>query len=408
MDNVILKPSFDFPDDYGRNVVGPKRIKLSNLSHQHVLEKIVPFTSVETKDHKEIPSSQDVTPVEKKVEVAPVHSSSVLDNVNLEDFNQFADQTVISFNSKLIRLTDGMYDRVAKNTSNPDTTVALEDITANDSSLHTESESSEVKNSAVEVSSTDIKEAIDGAFEQSKEVVNEGNQTVKKAPYPRFKAKIHKYNSMPTNMLSDGGLFGSKPAEVSVTVSEKKDDSTNDREVPLVAPERIYKFLFNDLENVSESSKKVKKVEKTEFSFDEVNAIADKDDELANLLAQVEERKQAEADSKNKMDKAKKVYESSVEVLTKATERYDKSNEALSVAKEQAYAYLHQIETNIEDNVQREKDLRDRAKQQMEKAHMMDQAADKNEAHVEQFNTVLALNSNEAYHEAKTYSRNVA
>ena len=108
------------------------------------------------------------------------------------------------------------------------------------------------------------------------------------------------------------------------------------------------------------------------------------------------------------MDKAKKVYESSVEVLTKATERYDKSNEALSVAKEQAYAYLHQIETNIEDNVQREKDLRDRAKQQMEKAHMMDQAADKNEAHVEQFNTVLALNSNEAYHEAKTYSRNVA
>ena len=39
---------------------------------------------------------------------------------------------------------------------------------------------------------------------------------------------------------------------------------------------------------------------------------------------------------------------------------------------------------------------------------MMDQAADKNEAHVEQFNTVLALNSNEAYHEAKTYSRNVA
>lgn len=404
MDNVILKPSFDFPDDYGRNVVGPKRIKLSNLSHQRVLEKIVPFTSVETENHKEIPSSQDVTPVEKKVEVASVYSSSVLDNVDLEDFS---DQTVVSFDSKLIRLTNGMYDRVAKNTSNPDTTVALEDITASDASLDTKKEDNEVNNSTVEVSSTDIKEAIDGAFEQSKEVVNEGSQTVKKAPYPRFKAKIHKYNSMPTNMLSDGGLFGSKPVEVSVTVSEKKDDSTNDREVPLVAPERPHK-LSNDLETVSETSKKVEEIEKSEFSFDEVNAIADKDDELANLLAQVEERKKAEADSKNKMDKAKKVYESSVEVLTKATERYDKSNEALSVAKEQAYAYLHQIETNIEDNVQREKDLRDRAKQQMEKAHMMDQAADKNEAHVEQFNTVLALNSNGAYHEAKTYSRNVA
>lgn len=415
MDNVILKSGFDFPDDYGRAFVGPKRIKLSGKSDTNLRAKIISFPSaVESNDNKEISSSQDIVEqnsqvavdVEKKADATPVHSSSVLEHVDLESSNQYAGQSIRCLSSKLIRLTDGMYNKVIKNTLliNQDTAISLENMTSNDSSLDIESKDFEAESSTVDLTSTDIKKAIDVAFDSVQKDTTENVKSVKRAPYPKFKAKVNKYKKMPTNMISDNGLFSSKTEEVTVVTSEA-DNNTNDRVVPIVAPERKYKFLFT-----SEKVQDNKEVKDSKFSLDEVSAIADKDEELANLLAQVEERKKAEVDSENKIAEAEEVYNSSVKVLTGAKQRYEASNKALSDAKKKAYDYLHEIEANIADNAQKEQDLRTRAEEQMQEAHMMDEAANKNEAHVEQFNTVLALNSNEVYHKstAKTYSRNAA
>ena len=89
-----------------------------------------------------------------------------------------------------------------------------------------------------------------------------------------------------------------------------------------------------------------------------------------------------------------------------AAQRYDVSSEALEEVKEKAYAYLNEIEADIENNMKKEQELRVMTEQQIQEARKIEAAADRNEAHIEQFNSVLAVVPNSQVSvNAKTYSR---
>ena len=167
MDNVVLKSTFEFTN-YGKAVNVPKRIKLSNTSNSNVRAKVRSLSDSEKSSNDRIISfprayleqsenseskqtstskvisfprvyleqSKDSEPQEistNKVisfprayldqasqkndyhtddkETVDRHATvSVLENINLESSNYYTSQPINSLSSRLIRLTDVMYN----------------------------------------------------------------------------------------------------------------------------------------------------------------------------------------------------------------------------------------------------------------------------------------------------------
>ena len=184
-------------------------------------------------------------------------------------------------------------------------------------------------------------------------------------------------------MISGNGLFQS---DTTVSNSESRDDDVViNREVPIVVPERKDKFLFNDLNLTSEVPEQANDAKVDDTSISELKKIqisSEDDTDFEELLAKVEKRLQDQEASHSKKVDAEKEFQSSVEVLKTAAQRYDVSSEALE-----------------------EQELRVMTEQQIQEARKIEAAADRNEAHIEQFNSVLAVVPNSQVSDnAKTYS----
>ena len=174
MDNVVLKSTFEFTN-YGKAVNVPKRIKLSNTSNGNVRAKVRSLSDSEKSSNDRIISfprayleqsknseskesstnrvisfprvylDQSENSESKQTSTSKVISfprvyldqanqknehhtddketvdnhaiASVLENINLESSNYYTSQPINSLSSRLIRLTDVMYNRVIKHTA---------------------------------------------------------------------------------------------------------------------------------------------------------------------------------------------------------------------------------------------------------------------------------------------------
>lgn len=449
MDNVVLKTESDF--SYVQVVNFPKRIKLSEHSSNNVFNKIqrslpkdestnkvisfpqtdlkqsnlpspekdvdgkvISFPQTDLKqDNQQIGVNQSA---EKDVNQNSSYVGTVLENVDLNDCAQYTNQVLTNLDSRLIRLTDVMYIKVVANTANikAKESIALSEISTPNTEIKTESVKSVVStDTEVTFDSNQVKNTVENAFDSVSTVeTGKEDNNVKKASYSKAKVKKYKLNDrqLPTNMVSGNSLFDSNT--LADTRNSNLDfDDKKDREVPIVAPERKDTFLFDDL---SMSAPKVSHPiasEKIDFSAGELKNIqvsSEKDEDFEKLLAKVAKRRKDEETSRTKKVDAEKSFESSVQVLKTATQRYDVSNKALEEVKAKAYAYLNEIEANIEDNMKKEHELRVMTEQQIEEARKIEAVADRNEAHIEQFNSVLAVGSDVKSginDNTKTYSR---
>lgn len=446
MDNVVLETEFNF-SECGKVINFPKRIKLSEKSHGNVCAKIASHLSLAKKEStsKIVPFPQasleqsNLTSPEKEStdKVIPFpqvnlnqsetandlskttvteqqqeseEDNTVLGNVNLVECSQYVGQTLTNLYSRLIRLTDAMYTKVVAYTSmvKKETSATLSEFSDSfGKSVSEDTEPFVSTDNGVDLTSDKMKSTVDNAFDSIpvETVVKEANNGVKKASYP--KAKVKKYK-LPTKMISDNGLFTSDVVIDTTTVSNSIKE-VSDREVPIVVPERKDKFLFNDLSIASVTTKDSEEPKKMDFSIDELKSIrisSEKDDDFEALLAKVEKSRKDEEVSRTKKVSAEKDFESSVQVLKTAAQRYNVSNKALEEVKAKAHAYLNEIEANIEDNMKKERELRAMAEQQIQEARKIEAVADKNEAHIEQFNSVLAIGTSSLTdNSTKTYSR---
>lgn len=341
--------------------------------------------------------------------------ASVLENINLESSNYYTSQPINSLSSRLIRLTDVMYNRVIKHTATTqkNDAVAFEEISHSSSMASQDEKDTSISIDNVNDKNLDsekMKSTVDVAFDSAPSEISEKqeNSVVKKASYTKAKVKKYQIDSkLPTNMISGNGLFQS---DTTVSNSESRDDDVViNREVPIVVPERKDKFLFNDLNLTSEVSEQANDAKVDDTSISELKKIqisSEDDTDFEELLAKVEKRLQDQEASHSKKVDAEKEFQSSVEVLKTAAQRYDVSSEALEEVKEKAYAYLNEIEADIENNMKKEQELRVMTEQQIQEARKIEAAADRNEAHIEQFNSVLAVVPNSQVSDnAKTYSR---
>ena len=398
MDNVILKLVTNFD---GVIINPSKRIKLSELSASNVRAKLdslsqskiisIPLQYLEqaNKDKRKIisiplQSLEQANNDKRKIISIPLQSleqanqsvainngghntapyatqnqsSIVNDNIILGDCSRYTSQIFTTEGSRLIRLTDVMYARVVNNAD----TSSFDDTF---SALSTEN------------------------------IVNSGSTGVKKAAYS--KAKVEKYGNekLPTNMLTDNGLFDTF--------------STSSREVPIVVSERPEKFLFNDLADVVETGERPVEMNEENISLDLLQTIKNtsgEDLDIESLLADVAKFQKEENDSKNKMAAAKREFQSSAQLLKTAAQRYSDSSQALANVTAQAYAYLDEIKNNIGNNIKRTEEFAAMTEQQKREAQRIGVAADKIEARVQEFNNVLAVAPNSKEHgEDKTYSR---
>ena len=432
MDNVVLKSTFEFPN-YGKVVNFPKRIKLSNTSNDNVHAKVqslsdsekssngevIPFPqtyleqskiseSEESSNGEVIPFPQkNGYPVKDEEDKDISEVASVLGNINLESSNYYTSQPINSLSSRLIRLTDVMYNRVVEHTVavQQNDTIAFEEISQGDKDSSVSSDNIDDKS----LDSETMKSAVDVAFASTPVDTPEkqDDAVVKKASYTKARVKKYQVDSkLPTNMISGNELFQS---DTTVSSSESIKDDAISREVPIVVPDRKDKFLFNDLNLTSEVSESAKDIEASDVSiadFKKIQISSEDDADFEELLAKVEKRlHDQEASHSKKMD-AEKEFQSSVEVLKTAAQRYDVSSEALEEVKEKAYAYLNEIEANIKNNMKKEQELRVMTEQQIQEARKIEAAADRNEAHIEQFNSVLAIvPDGQAKSASKSYTR---
>lgn len=445
MDNVVLKTEGDF--SYGKVVNFPKRIKLSEKSSNNVFTKIsrllpkkesdgqiisfphvyleqsnLPSTDKASDNQKNSFSQTHLEQYEQNSSISqPAENQTynnqnvgtVLENVDLNDCSQYISQVFTNISSRLIRLTPLMYDRIGEHASSikREEKVELSEISV--SEVEEQVDSFVSTDAAVKFDFSDVKNAADDAFDSVPAEVDEkeDNNGVKKASYTKAKVKKYKLNEheLPTNMLSGNSLFGSTLDSNEHSLSEYKGEEI--REIPVVVPEREDKFIFNELSVASETVKDSEEPKNMNFSIDELKKIqisSERDDDFEELLAKVEKSRQDEETSRHKKANAEKDFESSAKILKSAAQRYDNSNKALEEVKARAYAYLNEIEANIEDNMKKERELRAMTEQQIQEARKIEAVADQNEAHIEQFNSVLTvtsegkLNSND---NIKTYSR---
>ena len=227
---------------------------------------------------------------------------------------------------------------------------------------------------------------LDDAFDS---ISTTNNSDVKKAPYAKAKAKVEKYN-LPTNMLSDNGLFGSN--EKKQVFPEMK------REMPIVVPVRERgRFLFQDFSVASESME--------EPASNIVQFPSTANDDLKELLARVGECQRAQQASLDSKAKAVEIFRASGQALEEAQSRYISSNKALEEAKAKAYAYLTEMEGSIADTMKEAEGLRVEAEKRMEEARKIDAAAGTNEEQVGELRAILADVPAAGKLSFKTYSK---
>lgn len=415
--NYVILEADKFSKEAGKLVGFSKRIKLSDNSHNNVCSKVIHARSLSgSTDDIATSNSQMVTEIshdqenDKHREMAektvPVNGYAS-EKIKLREISQFVGQTLKSDHSRLIRLTNSMYDKVLKKAlvAEPEQKVSLEDMTSvNENNLNIENDNS--------FELPDIKNIVEEAFESSPIVdsVVQEPTGVKKAPYSR--AKVDKYKNdekLPTSMLSDNGLFNSSSTVSSEAESHEK--SVENRVIPIVAPLRKKKFLFENANtSVAIVDEKKNQNSKIGVSLDELRNIQvtlNNDDEFEELLAKVEKRQQDQKTILDKKANAEKEFASSVQVLKSAAQKYDVSSEALADVKNRAYAYLNEVEEDIAFQAEKERELREMAQQQMLEARKIEEATNKKEAQIEQFNSVLAVVSNNTYvsTQSKTYAR---
>lgn len=362
MDNVILKR------DCGVEGVvcckPPKKIKLSDASNHNVQAKVISFPQSVSQNGQE----EQKPAVAVSTPSADMKSNTVLENVTMEDRGLYTNQPISKLGNKVIRLTDPMYKSVVKHTPMIPTTLDSVFSESNSESFSDGDSAVENVTSSTELAPDTIQGKVDDAFES---ISTTNNNDVKRAAYA--KAKVEKYK-LPTNMLSDNGLFGSN--------EEKQSFSEMNREMPIVVPMRERgRFLFQDFV-VPES--------KEEATSNIVQFPSAANDDLKELLARVGECQRAQQASLNRKAEAEEVFKASGQVLEDARERYTSSSKALEEAKAKAYAYLTEIEDSIADNMKEAEDLQARAEKQMEEAREIDAAAGANEEQVGELKAILA------------------
>lgn len=379
MDNVILKR------DCGVEGVvcckPPKKIKLSDTSNCNVQAKVISFPQSVSQNGQE----EQKPAVAVSTPSADMKSNTVLENVTMEDCDLYTNQPISKLGNKVIRLTDPMYNIVVDHTQIP-TTLDLGFSGPNSESFS--DGDSVVKNatSSIELAPDTIQGKVDDAFDS---ISTTNNSDVKKAPYAKAKAKVEKYN-LPTNMLSDNGLFGSNEKEQ--VFPEMK------REMPIVVPVRERgRFLFQDFSVASESME--------EPASNIVQFPSTANDDLKELLARVGECQRAQQASLDSKAKAAEIFRASGQALEEAQSRYISSNKALEEAKAKAYAYLTEMEGSIADTMKEAEGLRVEAEKRMEEARKIDAAAGTNEEQVGELRAILADVPAAGKLSFKTYSK---
>ena len=380
MDNVILKR------DCGVEGVfcckPPKKIKLSDTSNCNVQAKVISFPQSVSQNGQE----EQKPAVAVSTPSADMKSNTVLENVTMEGCSLYINQSISRLGNKVIRLTNQMYNGVVDHTQEIPATLDLGFSGPNPESFSDGDSVVENVTSSTELAPDTIQGKVDDAFDS---ISATNNSDVKKAPYAKAKAKVEKYN-LPTNMLSDNGLFGSN--EKKQVFPEMK------REMPIVVPVRERgRFLFQDFSVASESME--------EPASNIVQFPSAANDDLKELLARVGECQRAQQASLNRKAEAEKVFKASGQVLEDARERYTSSSKALEEAKAKAYAYLTEIEDSIADNMKEAEDLQARAEKQMEEAREIDAAAGANEEQVGELRAILADGPAEDTLSFKTYSK---
>ena len=380
MDNVILKR------DCGVEGVvccePPKKIKLSDASNHNVQAKVISFPQSVSQNGQE----EQKSAVAVSTPSADMKSNMVLENVTMEDCGLYTNQSISKLGNQVIRLTDPMYNSVVKHTPMIPTTLDSVFSESNSESFSDGDSAVENATSSIELAPDTIQGKVDDAFDS---ISTTNNSDVKKAPYAKAKAKVEKYN-LPTNMLSDNGLFGSN--EKKQVFPEMK------REMPIVVPVRERgRFLFQDFSVASESME--------EPASNIVQFPSTANDDLKELLARVGECQRAQQASLDSKAKAVEIFRASGQALEEAQSRYISSNKALEEAKAKAYAYLTEMEGSIADTMKEAEGLRVEAEKRMEEARKIDAAAGTNEEQVGELRAILADVPAAGKLSFKTYSK---
>lgn len=249
MENIILGQEMTLP--YIVNVTDMfsfpvKKIKMKDTSKNNMDRVIMNSRNSRSQIQSTEVNDSNIS-VSSKEKSDPVEST-LLENIEKLDIVNYTNQLLYVFNSKPIRLTDAMYVKVSdaafvEGFSNMVENNSLNDLVQGEGSTleSINSESAELNTDVStivdSVNVSQVQNAVEDAFNSTPDV--------KKVGYADVKARVDKFNNsvdlqhVPKVGHINDSIFSSPVQESKESInSVAESDNSNNREVPVVTPER--------------------------------------------------------------------------------------------------------------------------------------------------------------------------
>ncbi len=361
MEYVILESAFGNPVPMVRS---SRRIKISEKSQKNMLAKGLLKNKDDSKKSAGVVtnnSSLNVSTVPSTEVNHPtlIKKDDVLQGVDLLN-SVFSLFPLASFGSRQIRLTDGMYTKVVAHTK-----VNASNSTGAGNAVVDTPDMNSAVDSSVPINTSEVQLAVDKAFStlpETEDANKDKHVEIKKASHA--KAKVAKYShpvELPHFVTDENNIF----TKDNIKHNEVQDVTTTEkRDVPIVVNDRDDKvrFLFDSSSPVEHDKSKENEVtlpvdEKKGALHPTMKA---KDDDIASILAEIEQLKNEDAQVDKDTKLAEERFESSVQSLKDSVQKVENAEKDREEAITRARLIKETLQAGLEEKRNKLKDYETR------------------------------------------------